>query len=110
MKGFSVLVIVCSLLIGLYGFRAHLDSARTRAHCEGIYAEWLRLTPDKTAISSRRDFTALPDSLVRECESSIVGGHAIFEQYSEMYFLVKLSTVLLLAVGVMGVVTAKSRR
>jgi hypothetical protein len=73
----------------------------------------LKLTPDKTLLSSRKDFTGLPEALARQSEEAIVDAHVMSEHYLELQAklerLAAVSALLLLGVCAGGIVLSRGK-
>ena len=110
MKLFFILMLLVGIGIGLCTFYSTLDSVRPRMHCDGRYAKWLMPTPDKTLLASRKNSSGLPDSLVDECESSIIDGHVLSEQHSKLIRLSFCSTLLLIVASIVGIARSRIRQ
>jgi hypothetical protein len=106
--GFTLLA---ALAIGIYGFSWDDEATRIRRDSDALYAEWLKLTPDKTLLSSRKGFTGLPASLAAQSEYAIIDAHVLSEHYSAMQIkqecLATLSELLLFGVSFGGIALSR---
>jgi hypothetical protein len=108
---FFGLTLLAAIGIGIYGFSWDDEATRIGHVSDARYAQWLKITPDKTLLSSRNGFSGLPDSLARQAEEAIGDAHVLSEHYAALQLkLERLATVsALLLVGVSAWGIALSR-